>query len=68
MSIVICQRCDAWVDSDEDTDCFVEVGNMRRLHKTEVMCERCREYYYDELTSDQGEPQYDSGETERKRT
>ena len=68
MSMVICEGCDALTDSDDDPECFVEVGNMRRLHKTEVMCENCRDYYYDELTSDQGEPQYDSGEHERKRT
>ena len=48
MSIVVCEKCDAYIDSDFDPDCFVEVGNMRRLYKTEVMCERCRDKYYNE--------------------
>ena len=43
MSIVVCSGCDAYIDSDFDCDCFVEVGNMRRLHHTIVLCERCRE-------------------------
>ena len=41
--MVIFERCDALFDSDDDPDCFVEVGNMRRLHKTEIVCEWCRE-------------------------
>ena len=44
MSVVICEKCDAQIDSDFDCDCFVEVGNMRRLHKTIVLCENCRDY------------------------
>ena len=43
MSIVICERCDAWVDSDNDPEVFVEIGNMRRLHQTIVLCESCRD-------------------------
>jgi hypothetical protein len=43
MSIVICERCGAWIDSDFDPDCFVEIGNMRRLHGTIVLCEPCRD-------------------------
>jgi len=43
MSMVLCSRCDAFVDSDDDPECFVEVGNMRRLHKTIVLCEACRD-------------------------
>ena len=49
MSMVSCERCDAPIDSDDDPDCFVETGNMRRLHQTTIMCERCRDKYYDEL-------------------
>jgi len=44
MSMVICSRCDALIDSDDDPECFVEVGNMRRLNQTVVMCENCRDY------------------------
>ena len=46
MSIIVCEGCDAYIDSDFDADCFVEVGNMRRLHQTKVMCERCRDEYF----------------------
>lgn len=43
MSWCTCDRCSAYIDSDEDPDCFVEVGNMRRLHKTVILCAGCRD-------------------------
>ena len=43
MSMCICSECSRLIDSDDDPDCFVEVGNMRRLHGTKIYCERCRE-------------------------
>ena len=43
MSMCICQDCDRMIDSDDDPDCFVEVGNMRRMTFTEIVCEACRE-------------------------
>lgn len=43
MSICVCEDCDAYIDSDFDCDCFVEIGNMRRLHKEIILCERCRD-------------------------
>lgn len=46
MSMCVCESCDAYIDSDDDPDCFVEVGNMRRLNQTNVMCERCRDEYF----------------------
>lgn len=48
MSIVLCETCDRLIDSDEDPDCFVEIGNMRRLVYTEVMCASCRERLLEE--------------------
>ena len=48
MSMVICETCDRLIDSDDDLDCFIEVGNMKRWHKTEVMCEVCREKLLDD--------------------
>jgi len=50
MSMIRCEECDEIFDSDEDPECFVEVGNMRRLHQTKVICEYCRDdmdYDYD---------------------
>ena len=46
MSMIRCDGCDRIIDSDDDPDCFVEVGNMRRMNFTKVMCERCRDEYY----------------------
>ena len=43
MSMCICEACDAPIDSDDDPDCFVEVGNMRRMTFTKIYCESCRE-------------------------
>ena len=49
MSMIVCEKCDAYIDSDFDCDCFVEVGNMRKHRQTVVMCEPCRERYYRDL-------------------
>jgi hypothetical protein len=49
MSMTICGGCDAPIDSDDDPDCFVEVGNMRRLHQTIIRCETCRDQMQAEL-------------------
>lgn len=43
MSIDVCSKCDAYVDTDFDCDCYVEVGNMRKLTKTVCICEPCRD-------------------------
>lgn len=43
MSIIMCERCNHRIDSDYDAECFVEIGNMRRLHQTIVLCEACRD-------------------------
>jgi len=44
--MIVCEYCAFFIDSDDDPDCFVEVGNMRRLHQTKIMCERYRDEYY----------------------
>lgn len=49
MSMCSCSKCGDLIDSDDDPDCFVEVGNMRRLHRTIILCVRCREQYYEDL-------------------
>ena len=43
MSMCICKECFAYIDSDDDPECFVEVGNMRRMNWTIILCDRCRE-------------------------
>jgi hypothetical protein len=43
MSMCRCDGCSRIIDSDDDPECFVEVGNMRRLHDTIILCEPCRE-------------------------
>lgn len=42
MSMVVCRECERHFDSDADPDCFVEIGNMRRLTATVIVCENCR--------------------------
>jgi hypothetical protein len=49
MSMILCESCDRLIDSDDDPDCFVEVGNMRRMTSTMVLCEPCRERMEDEI-------------------
>lgn len=43
MSMDRCSGCDRPIDTDDDPECYVEVGNMRRLHKTICLCEFCRD-------------------------
>ena len=43
MSIDRCHDCRRLVDTDDDPECYVEIGNMRRLHKEACVCEPCRE-------------------------
>jgi hypothetical protein len=45
MSLVVCEECDAYIDSDFDCECFVEVG--RGGERT--LCERCRDKFFEEL-------------------
>jgi hypothetical protein len=40
MSMCMCERCDALIDSDEDCDCFV---NSTKIGDMYVACENCRE-------------------------
>ncbi len=47
--MVSCEDCKSLIHPDDDPDCFVEVGNMRRLHKGIVLCERCRGQHESEL-------------------
>lgn len=57
MSICVCDKCSAYIDSDFDMDCFVEVGNMRRMNETIILCERCREEREAELEAEQAKDQ-----------
>lgn len=41
MSIVICDHCDRWIDSDYDAECFIE--NPYNNRDTTILCEPCRE-------------------------
>ncbi len=43
------------IKSDNDPDCFVEVGNMRRLHETIILCEKCREDRETKLEWEEGQ-------------
>ena len=43
MSIVRCTGCGAAIETDEDPQYLVEVGNMRRLTWEVAMCRHCRD-------------------------
>jgi hypothetical protein len=45
MSMVTCDHCDAYIDSDFDPDCFIE--NPYDSKDTTILCEPCRERAYD---------------------
>ena len=66
MSMVICEDCDRLFDSDDDPDCFIEVGNMRRLHKTKILCESCREDWLEELEQEAYWDRVDEGRQRAK--
>jgi hypothetical protein len=55
MSMIACDGCNAFIDSDADPFCFVELGNQRRLHAEVVWCESCRER---KLTEEERNSQY----------
>ena len=49
MSIVICQECEKWIDSDDDPDCFVGYYEPVRFKcepdSDKTLCEWCRDGY-----------------------
>lgn len=45
MSIVVCDHCDKYIDSDKDTDCFPYAEFNK--NDTTALCENCRERAYD---------------------
>jgi hypothetical protein len=48
MSIVICDTCERWVDSDKDMYCFIDhPAHSLKGGDDTVMCENCREAAYD---------------------
>ena len=65
MSMINCGNCGRAIDSDDDPECFIEVGNMRSQHKTIVRCEPCREE--DEADRIAAEEAADRAEAEHER-
>lgn len=54
MSIVTCERCDRYIDSDFDVECFVEIietGPDGEHKRDAVLCEVCRQKQLDEETA-----------------
>lgn len=60
MSMDICKDCDRLVDTDDDSECYVEVGNMRRQTETICLCEPCRERRQQQEEEAQSEPDPDA--------
>lgn len=46
MSVCTCDRCDRYIDSDNDPDCFIE--NPYDSKDTTILCEPCRERALDD--------------------
>lgn len=46
MSMICCDDCGDFIDSDEDPDCFVEVPWLNLADK--IWCEGCREFQWAE--------------------
>lgn len=49
MSVDRCSRCSDLVDTDDEPEAYVEVGNMRTQTQTVCMCRNCRERHEEEL-------------------
>lgn len=47
-----CSSCSALVDTDDDPESYVEIGNMRAQTETVCLCERCREEKMDEMAGE----------------
>ena len=45
MSVVVCDHCETYIDSDKDCDCFIV--NPYDLNDITTLCEPCREKAYD---------------------
>ena len=45
MSIIVCESCDKYIDSDFDADCFIE--NPYDSKNVTIKCDRCRERDWD---------------------
>ncbi len=50
MSVVTCDHCDHYIDSDEDGDCFIV--NPYDAKDITTLCEPCREKAYDRYQED----------------
>lgn len=48
MSVDRCSRCGDLVDTDDEPEAYVQVGNMRQEEKYICLCRRHREQYEDE--------------------
>lgn len=46
MSVVVCDHCERYIDSDDDPYCFIE--NPYDSKDTTVLCEYCREKAWDQ--------------------
>jgi NMD protein affecting ribosome stability and mRNA decay len=43
MCMTTCHDCGQFIDTDADPGCYIEIGNMKRLHKEVPVCESCRD-------------------------
>lgn len=55
MSVDRCSRCSDLVDTDDEPEAYVEIGNMRAQTQTICLCRTCRERHEDELNREADE-------------
>ena len=54
MSIIRCDECENFIDSDDDLECFIEVPWLNM--KEHVWCEWCRDRKFSEYEKEHNEP------------
>lgn len=66
MSFLVCKNCGAYVNSDNDPECFVYTGNYKRLHGEIILCEKCREERDEELEAAASQASWAESQAEKE--
>ena len=66
MSMAMCKDCDRIFDTDDDPDCFIEVGNMRRYTEIIMVCEPCREKRLEKKEADAAQASWAEAQAEKE--
>lgn len=61
MSIDRCHDCSTLVDTDDEPEAYIEIGNMRRMTWTICVCRPCRERREDQDEREADQANVDTG-------